>query len=153
MPKNNSASSAFHRERLKYTPYDHLWMTGYASLRCELPVYLYCNTVPSTMPLLPPPPPPPPPPKYKSSLFSFHSAAATKEKALHSHRSVQQLAMGYYYLGLLTTVLLLTCVTGAPSDCKLAYQKLLQDAVTMREDCSGAGFRDCCQVYSVHACR
>ena len=54
------------------------------------------------------------------------------------------------YLGVLITALLLTCVAGGPTDCTKTYQKLMEDAATVKKSCSEAGLKDCCQV-SVHA--
>ncbi len=50
------------------------------------------------------------------------------------------------FLSICLMALLLTCVAGGPTDCRKTYQKLMEDAATVKKSCSEAALKDCCQV-------
>ena len=54
------------------------------------------------------------------------------------------------YFGVLITALFLTCVVGSPTNCSETYQRLMEEAATVKESCDQASMKDCCQVNIMH---
>ena len=50
------------------------------------------------------------------------------------------------YLGTIYTVAVLSTVQAAPLNCTTQYQAALQQVLDLKETCSEAAYRDCCEV-------
>lgn len=83
---------------------------------------------------------------FNQTSIKRHQTLKKAEASIQDSLFKRSDIMGYF--NIVATALLLACVhvEGIPSDCGLTYQRLLQDLVTLKGSCDGAGFRDCCQV-------